>query len=120
MTAAINAGIGDTFTLGHTRRDHDELRRAGVDPATTQPRERPVGCIACRALTANQAGFCDRHYQRPAVCDRAVPVLDELAGLVGRLDAILYPDAETGPWERLAHARSIIDRMAHVLRTVQP
>jgi hypothetical protein len=50
---------------GHTRRDLDALTAAGVDPDTTQPRERAV-CCPCGSATFNQSGTCDRHYQPPA------------------------------------------------------
>lgn len=56
---------------GHTERDFNELVAAGVDPDSTQPRERSVGCIACRKSTLNQSGYCDAHYVRPFAIDRA-------------------------------------------------
>lgn len=60
---------GDTH--GHTPRDCHELAKSGVDPESTQPRERPVPCRACGHPTWHQAGGCDRHYLRPGACDRA-------------------------------------------------
>lgn len=59
-------------TNQHTRLDHDALIAAGVDPASTQPRERAVTCQVCGTLTANQAAHCDAHYVTPVAARRAV------------------------------------------------
>lgn len=59
---------------GHTERDHAALVAAGVDPASTQPREQPVRCYACPTRTWHQAGNCDRHYMVPAAVERQLKV----------------------------------------------
>lgn len=58
-------------THGHTRRDADELYAAGIDPATTQPREWPVRCL-CGVSTFNVSARCDRLgcYQPPGIIAR--------------------------------------------------
>jgi len=51
----------------------DEQRiEAGVDPASTQPREkRPTRCAACNTAGVwHQAGYCDSHYMAPAAVRR--------------------------------------------------
>lgn len=50
----------------HTGQDLVALIAAGVDPESTQPRERSVPCNVCGTPTRNQAGGCDRHYTPPA------------------------------------------------------
>jgi len=55
----------------HTRLDHEALIAAGVDPSSTQPRERAVTCQVCGAWTANQAAHCDTHYVAPMAARRA-------------------------------------------------
>ena len=54
-----------TYTL-HTPLDLEALRSAGVDPDSTQPRERAVSCRQCGRVTWNQAAHCDQHYIPPA------------------------------------------------------
>ena len=56
----------------HTRLDHEALIAAGVDPSSTQPRERAVTCRRCGRLTWNQAAHCDAHYVAPFAALRAV------------------------------------------------
>ena len=50
----------------HTRLDFEALVAAGVDPDSTQPRERAVSCRQCGRVTWNQAAHCDAHYIPPA------------------------------------------------------
>lgn len=52
---------------GHTEKDFAALVAAGVDPASTQPREHSVRCTWCLRPTMNQSGNCDRdeHYTAP-------------------------------------------------------
>lgn len=61
-------------TTTHTRLDHDALIAAGVDPASTQPRERAVTCQVCGTPTANQAAHCDTHWVAPFAARRAAGV----------------------------------------------
>jgi len=51
----------------HTPLDHAALIAAGVDPDSTQPREKAVTCQTCGRLTFNQAAHCDdrAHYVVP-------------------------------------------------------
>lgn len=49
----------------HTDLDQQALLDAGVDPATSQPRTRPVTCLWCRTRTWNLAAGCDTHYHPP-------------------------------------------------------
>lgn len=51
---------------GHTTLDHQALVAAGVDPDSTQPRERPVTCQTCGRVTWNQAAHCDADYLPPS------------------------------------------------------
>ena len=60
-----------TYTL-HTPLDLEALRSAGVDPDSTQPRERAVSCRQCGRVTWNQAAHCDQHYVAPMAARRAV------------------------------------------------
>lgn len=54
----------------HTAIDRAALDLAGVDPDSTEPRHRATSCLACRASTWNQMGYCDRHWVRPDAIDR--------------------------------------------------
>lgn len=56
----------------HTRLDFEALVAAGVDPDSTQPRERPTTCQQCGRTTWNQAAHCDQHYVAPMAARRAV------------------------------------------------
>lgn len=56
----------------HTRLDYEALIAAGVDPDSTQPRERPVTCTHCWQRTWNQAARCDEHYIAPNAARWAV------------------------------------------------
>lgn len=56
----------------HTPRDEIELWAAGVDPDTTQPRERPVPCLVCLKPTMHQAHGCDVHYVAPWAARQAM------------------------------------------------
>ena len=60
-----------TYTL-HTPLDLEALVAAGVDPDSTQPRERPTTCQQCGRVTWNQAAHCDQHYVAPMAARRAV------------------------------------------------
>lgn len=51
----------------HTPLDLEALERAGVDPASTQPREWPVPCSVCRASTFHLGRGCERHFVAPVV-----------------------------------------------------
>ena len=64
-------GVADR--CGHTERDFAELTAAGVDLATTQPRDHPVRCI-CGRRTFSQMGYCERDecYRMPAAAQRAL------------------------------------------------
>lgn len=55
----------DGDTGGHTALDVHSLRRAGIDPTSTQPREHSVPCTACSEPTWNIEARCDLHYQPP-------------------------------------------------------
>lgn len=57
---------------GHTAQDAAALIVAGVDPASTQPRERPVLCVSCGRPTMHQQARCDEHYRAPHAARRAV------------------------------------------------
>ena len=59
-------------TTTHTRLDHEALIAAGVNPSSTQPRERAVTCQVCGRVTWNQAAHCDQHYVAPMAARRAV------------------------------------------------
>lgn len=59
-------------TTTHTRLDHEALIAAGVNPSSTQPRERAVSCRQCGRVTWNQAAHCDAHYVAPFAARRAV------------------------------------------------
>jgi len=59
-------------TTTHTRLDHEALIAAGVNPSSTQPRERAVSCRRCGQITWNQAAHCDQHYVAPMAARRAV------------------------------------------------
>lgn len=63
---------GDTG--GHTPLDVHSLRRAGIDPTATQPREGSVPCTSCTEPTWNLAAGCDIHYQPPmaTICGPAL------------------------------------------------
>lgn len=74
IVAQAATALGMDPSAGHTDRDLAELRDAGVDPASTQPRERAVECIVCRKRTFHQMGYCDRHYVAPDAVRRALPV----------------------------------------------
>ena len=69
VDAIINRDIGRT---SHTSLDHAALLAAGVDPASTQPREHAVMCGTCGRSTWHQAGHCDAHYTPPAAALRTV------------------------------------------------
>lgn len=58
---------------GHTERDFAELTAAGIDPATTQPRDHAVRCL-CGQATFNQQAGCDRDecYLLPGAAQRAL------------------------------------------------
>lgn len=58
-------------THGHTDRDYNALVAAGIDPATTQPREHNTLCW-CAATTRHQSATCDRHYVLPGAATRAL------------------------------------------------
>lgn len=62
--------MANALNHGHTDADHEALTRAGVDPATTQPREHSVPCQTCRTATFNKAAHCDVHYVAPAAAER--------------------------------------------------
>lgn len=61
---------------GHTEHDFNELVAAGVDPATTAPREQRTACVICRRPTWNREGHCDLpdHYVPPSAVLRAKAV----------------------------------------------
>ena len=59
-------------TTTHTPLDLEALIAAGVNPSSTQPRERPVTCQMCGRTTWNQAAHCDQHYVAPMAARRAV------------------------------------------------
>ena len=61
-------------TGGHTPLDLAALTAAGIDPASTQPREHEVRCTFCPARTLNQMGGCDQHYRPPHAVVRAEAV----------------------------------------------
>lgn len=72
-TAELERLAHDSDRHGHTERDHAALIAAGVDPASTQPREHPVNCTWCHQPTMNQSGNCDRdaHYTAPWAARKA-------------------------------------------------
>ena len=71
MASTADTGGMNINALPHPARDEIELVAAGVDPCSTQPRDRQVSCNVCDRLTMFQAGGCDRHYVAPWAARRA-------------------------------------------------
>lgn len=71
--------MNDATPSAHTPADLAHFAALGIDPESTQPRERPVPCLACRRPTMNQAGGCDQHYiarNSPAMRNLLTPPAD--------------------------------------------
>lgn len=85
-------------TDGHTDADWMALNAAGIDPATTQPREQAVQCfgLSCGRMTFNQAGGCDAHYQPPPAVARAAAATERVQRALAQLPsdgvlAVMHP-----------------------------
>lgn len=57
--------------MTHTDLDETALTLAGIDPDSTQPRERAVHCPVCGMQTWHLAGYCSNHHRQPAQARRA-------------------------------------------------
>jgi hypothetical protein len=103
---------------GHTRRDYDALVAAGVDPTTTQPRERAVRCW-CGRETWHQVGYCDEHYLPPGRSATESQRVSAACRAVGALFVILSDTSiaidRTLGLDHLERARVEVDRLADAL-----
>lgn len=50
----------------HTQLDAAAFIAAGIDPETSQERDRPVPCTVCSRSTLNLRARCDAHYLPPS------------------------------------------------------
>lgn len=103
----------DTLAIAHTDRDHQALVDAGVNPDSTQPRERAVPCTVCGTPTRHQNAGCDDHYRPPAravEADGLRRIIERRRRYAARIDAYLaaHSGMDADDYQAIGFARTVM------------